>query len=156
MKTTSKIFPPLQIFFAPLPLRNYLKFFLMTSHRDSHTTTDFKPEMIPGLKTGNGIPHNKYNIRGIVHTHTNRKDNIFMQRRLYNDKAHTVLDIFPQRCQDSVLPYTAVAVIFCILGDFIFVVSTNFSYASLCFYCFTISCVFQKYDRLYLWLFFLQ
>ena len=23
--------------------------YLMTSHRDSHTTTDVKPEMIPGL-----------------------------------------------------------------------------------------------------------
>ena len=32
----------------------------MTYHRDSHTTTDVKPEMIPGLKTGNGIPHNRY------------------------------------------------------------------------------------------------
>ena len=30
----------------------------------------------------------------IVHTRTNRKDDIFKQRRLYNDKAHTVLDIF--------------------------------------------------------------
>ena len=104
MKTTSKIFPPLKnFFFAPLPLRNYLKFFLMTSHRDSHTTTDVKPEMIPGLKTGNGIPHDEYDIP------VNRKDNIFMQRRLvqsftyilewgarnlYIDKARMALDIF--------------------------------------------------------------
>ena len=54
----------------------------MTSHRDSHTTTDVKPEMIPGVLTGNGIPHNKYDVRGIAHAHTNRKDDIFMQRRL--------------------------------------------------------------------------
>ena len=66
----------------------------MTSHLDSHTTTDVKPEMIPGVLTGNGIPHDEYNIRGIVHKCTNRKDNIFMQRRLYIDEAHTALDIF--------------------------------------------------------------
>ena len=48
----------------PLPLKNYLKFWLMTSHNDSHTTTDVKPEMIPGVQTRNGIPHDKYNIRG--------------------------------------------------------------------------------------------
>ena len=66
----------------------------MTSHRDSHTITDVKPEIIPGVQTGNGIPHDKYNIRGISHAHTNRKDDIFMQRRLYIDEAHTVLDIF--------------------------------------------------------------
>ena len=57
-------------------------FFLMTSHCDSHTTTDVKPEMIPGVYTGNGVPHDKHNIRGIAHAQTNRKDDIFMQRRL--------------------------------------------------------------------------
>ena len=66
----------------------------MTSHRDSHTITDVKPEIIPGVQTGNGIPHDKYNIRGITHMRTNRKDDIFRQRRLYIDKSHTVLDIF--------------------------------------------------------------
>ena len=69
----------------------------MTSHRDSHTITDVKPEMIPGVQTGNGIPHDKYNIRGIAHVRTNRKDDIFRQRRLYIDKSHTVLDIFRSR-----------------------------------------------------------
>ena len=67
----------------------------MTSHRDSHTTTDVKPEMIPGVQTRNGIPRDKYNIRGIAHARTKRKDDIFMQRRLYIDEAHTALDIFP-------------------------------------------------------------
>ena len=66
----------------------------MTSHLDSHTTTDVKPEMIPGVLTGNGIPHDKYNIRGIAHVRTNSKDDIFMQRRLLIDIAHTALDIF--------------------------------------------------------------
>ena len=66
----------------------------MTSHRDSHTITDVKPEIIPGIQTGNGIPHDKYNIRGIAHARNNRKDDIFMQRRLYIDELHTALDIF--------------------------------------------------------------
>ena len=66
----------------------------MTSHLDSHTTTDVKLEMIPGVLTGNGIPHDKYNVRGMAHVRTNRKDNIFMQRRLYIEEAHMVLDIF--------------------------------------------------------------
>ena len=65
----------------------------MTSHRDSHNTTDVKPEMIPGLYAGNGIPHDEYNIRGIVHRRTNRKDDIFMQRRLCIEEPHRALDI---------------------------------------------------------------
>ena len=66
----------------------------MTSHHDSHTTTDVKPDILSDIKTGNGISHDKYNIRGIAHARTNRKDDIFMQRRLYIDEAHTALDIF--------------------------------------------------------------
>ena len=31
---------------------------------------------------------------GIAHAVTNRKDDIFMQRRLYIDEAHMALDIF--------------------------------------------------------------
>ena len=54
----------------------------MTSHLDSHTTTDVKPDMLSSVQTGNGIPHDIYNIRGIAHLPKNRKDNIFKQRRL--------------------------------------------------------------------------
>ena len=54
----------------------------MTSHLNSHGTTDIKPEMLSGVQTGNGTPHDKYNIHGIAHARTNRKDDIFMQRRL--------------------------------------------------------------------------
>ena len=65
------------------PLKRILPaIFLMTSHLDSHRTTDIRPEMLSGVQTGNGTPHNKYNIRGIAHVHKNRKDNIFMQRQL--------------------------------------------------------------------------
>ena len=53
----------------------------MTSHLESHKTTDVKPDMLSGVQTGNGIPHDRYDIRGIVHGCTNRKDDIFMQRR---------------------------------------------------------------------------
>ena len=66
----------------------------MTSHLDSHTTTDDKPDIISDVKTGNGILHDAYNVRGIAHARTNRKDDIFMQRRLYIDNAHMALNIF--------------------------------------------------------------
>ena len=54
----------------------------MTSHLDSDKTTDIKPEMLSGVQTGNGTPHDKLNLCGIAYARTNRKDNIFMQRRL--------------------------------------------------------------------------
>ena len=54
----------------------------MTSHLDSHTTTDVKRNVLSDVKTRNGIPHDTYNIRAIAHAHTNRKNDIFMQRRL--------------------------------------------------------------------------
>ena len=38
--------------------------------------------MLSGVQTGNGIPHDIYNIPGIAHVRTIRKDNILMQRRL--------------------------------------------------------------------------
>ena len=66
----------------------------MTSHHNNHTTTDVKPELISGVETGNGIQHNKYDIHGITQARIDRKDDIFMQRRLYIDEAHTALDIF--------------------------------------------------------------
>ena len=37
--------------------------------------------MLSGVQTGYGIPHDRYDIRGIAHGRTNRKDDIFMQRR---------------------------------------------------------------------------
>ena len=74
MTTTKKICPPLK--------RILPEIFLMTSHLNSHGTTDIKPEMLSGVQTGNGTPHDKYNTRGIAHVRKNRKDDIFMQRRL--------------------------------------------------------------------------
>ena len=65
----------------------------MTSHHNSHTTTDVKPEMISGVKTGNGIQHNEYDICGIAQARTDRKDDIFVQRRLYIDEVHMALNI---------------------------------------------------------------
>ena len=38
--------------------------------------------MLSGAKPGNGILHDEYNVRGVAHVHTYRKDNIFMQRLL--------------------------------------------------------------------------
>ena len=54
----------------------------MTSHLDSHKTTDIKPEMLLGVQTGNGTPHGRYHKCGIAHARKNIKDDIFMQRRL--------------------------------------------------------------------------
>ena len=54
----------------------------MTSHLDSHGTTDIKPEMLSGVRTRNSTPHDKYNAYGIAHARINRKDDIFMQRRI--------------------------------------------------------------------------
>ena len=80
MKTTSKIGVHPQIILSPPPFKKLPEIFLMTSHLDSHTTTDVKPDMLSGVQTGNGIPHDRYNIRGIAHGRTNRKDDILMQR----------------------------------------------------------------------------
>ena len=82
MKTTLKTKTTLKKFNCP-PLKTILpEIFLMTSHLNSHRTTDIKPEMLSGVQNGNGTPHDKYNIRGIAHAQTNIKDGIFMQRRL--------------------------------------------------------------------------
>ena len=55
----------------------------MTSHLNSHRTTDIKPEMLSGVQTRKGTPHDKYNIHGIVHARTNRKDDIFKTLHVY-------------------------------------------------------------------------
>ena len=52
----------------------------MASHLDSHTTTDAKTDILSDVKTGNGTPHDTFNVRGIAHASTNRKEDIFMQR----------------------------------------------------------------------------
>ena len=44
--------------------------------------------MLSGVQTGNGIPYDKYDVRDIAHARTDRKDDIFMQRRLYIDETH--------------------------------------------------------------------
>ena len=47
-----------------------------------HGTTDIKPEMLSGIQTGNGTPHDNYKICCIANMRTNRNDDIFMQRQL--------------------------------------------------------------------------
>ena len=41
----------------------------ITSKIDSHTATDVKLEMIPGIQTGNGIPPDKYDKQKKQHFH---------------------------------------------------------------------------------------
>ena len=62
----------------------------MTSHLNSHGTTDIKPEMLSGVQTGYGTPHDKYNVSGIelyIYIGVEARD-------LYINEAHTALDIF--------------------------------------------------------------
>ena len=54
----------------------------MTHHLDSHSTTNPKPEILSTVLTGNRISHDGRNVRGIMHVHVCRKDNIFRQRQL--------------------------------------------------------------------------
>ena len=57
MKTTIKTKTTLNLIYLPHPLKRILpEIFLMTSHLNSHRTTDIKPEMLSGVKTGNGTP----------------------------------------------------------------------------------------------------
>merc|ERR1711954_384224 len=53
-----------------------------TFHLDSHSTNDIKLKILSVVQTGNRIPQNEYDIRGIVHAHGLKTDNIFMQRQL--------------------------------------------------------------------------
>ena len=53
-----------------------------TPYLDSHSTTDPKPEILSAVLTGNRIPHDGRNVRGIMHVHVCRKDDILRQRRL--------------------------------------------------------------------------
>ena len=55
LKTTSKIDLPTEIISPPPPLKKLPDIFSMTSHLDSHTTTDVIPDMLSGVQTGNGI-----------------------------------------------------------------------------------------------------
>ena len=64
MKTTSKISLPPKLF-CPPPLKKLPEILLTTSHLDRHTTTDVKPDMLSGVQTGNGIPHDRFNIHGM-------------------------------------------------------------------------------------------
>ena len=81
----------------------------MTFYLDDHTTTQLtlNQRCYQVYKPNMDFKHDKYNIRGIAHARTNRKGNIFMQRKeklfiyigvgardLYIDKAHMALDIF--------------------------------------------------------------
>ena len=77
MRTPSPPFLP-----PPFSKQKLPDFSFMTSLLDSHTTTDDKLDNLSDVKTGNGIPYDTYNVPGIAHARTNRKDDIFMQRRL--------------------------------------------------------------------------
>ena len=92
MKTTTKIDPPLQIFFAPSPsLKKLPEIFL---------TMTATPQPILNRKWYQASrPEMEFHMINIIYTALpmcaqTEKNNIFMQRRLYIDEAHTALDIF--------------------------------------------------------------
>ena len=60
----------LKIVLTPPPLKKLPEILLMTSHLEGHMTSDVKPDMLSGVQTGNGIPHDRCNIRGIAHART--------------------------------------------------------------------------------------
>ena len=49
----------------------------MTFYLDCSATTDSKPEMLSGVETGNIIPHDEWNLRGIGHAHTHTEKTTF-------------------------------------------------------------------------------
>ena len=55
---------------------------ITTPHIDSHSTTDPKPEIQSAVLTGSRISRDGSNVRGIMHVHMCRKDDIFRQRQL--------------------------------------------------------------------------
>ena len=48
-------------------MRGHKKKILMNSHLNRHSTNDNKSDMLSGDQTGNGTPHDEYDIRGIAH-----------------------------------------------------------------------------------------
>ena len=57
--------------------------FFMTSHLDSHGTTDIKPEMLSSVQTRNGIQRVEYSICGIAHEQAYRKDDYCKALHMY-------------------------------------------------------------------------
>ena len=56
----------------------YLKKMTMTIHLDCYATTDCKPEVLSGVETGNRIPHDEWNLRGIAHMYTYTEKTTFL------------------------------------------------------------------------------
>ena len=56
----------------------YLKKMTMTIHLDCYATTDCKPEVLSGVETGNRIPHDEWNLRGIAHVYTYTEKTTFL------------------------------------------------------------------------------
>ena len=57
----------------------YLNKMTMTIHLDCYATTDCKPEVLSGVETGNRIPHDEWNLRGIAHMYTYTEKTTFLE-----------------------------------------------------------------------------
>ena len=93
----------------------YLKKFFTTPHLDSHSTTDPKPEILSAVLTGNRISHDGRNVRGIMHVHMCRKDDIFRQRRLNHSGVGGGIafrKVYPARAYSTVVVLVYILLVF--------------------------------------------
>ena len=84
----------------------YLNKKFMTPHLDSHSTTDPKPEILSAVLTGNRISRDGRNVRGIMHVHMCRKDDIFSQIRLNHSGVGGAIafrKVYPARAYSTVV-----------------------------------------------------
>ena len=101
------------------PLRGsivyYLKIMFMTPHLDSHSTTDLKPEILSAVETGNRILCDGRNVRGVMHVHMCRKDDIFRQRRFNHSGVGggiTFRRVYPARAYTTLVVLVIISPVF--------------------------------------------
>ena len=107
----------------------------MTPYHDSYSTTDPKPEILSAVQTGNRNSCDGRNVRGTMHVHMRRKDNIFRQRRLDHsgiaggDYGYS----FPSKEFSLKWPYMSLCAIFTLVLDLISYWSVKWCQAWLAF-----------------------
>ena len=84
----------------------YLKKMFTTPHHDCHISTDPKPEILSAVLTGNRISRDCRNVRGIMHVHMCKKDDIFRQRRLNHSEVGGRIafgKVYPARAYSTIV-----------------------------------------------------
>ena len=62
--------------------------------------------MLAGVQTGDGSPHDKFNICRIAHVRKNRKDDIFIQRRLVQSFTYYIFEWGQGTCTCTLTNHT--------------------------------------------------